>query len=406
MAMSPIQATPGAVVPYANSSPSYPLKQMAGTVDMISLLGEYLGIPFPEFTASSTIDSTHPWTVAMSALAQEATGSGVPILLQLALSRQNVVGLASNQNGVLHVQQSWTPGCADFSDPKLASLGTAYVNYVTWMARHFKPAYLVVAVEINLYYDQCGGDTPGWRALVSIERLAYEAARKELPNAVIFPSVALEPLYNGTLNGWNQAEYNALAGLERDRFGISTYSFGTPTSTGFAAPADLPPDYLTRVKDLNRGEVPIAITETGWISDSISVNYQNSCVNPFLPSSTAATAAYLDFVLESARRGAFDLVTWWSSRDLIPSSVMTQCMATAAPPSYSACAGDVWCTEVNKARNNDGGIWGPGWDEFTYKAFGTMGLLTFTGAPKGNLPAVWKSELAIPHTKHGPRPLF
>jgi hypothetical protein len=407
MAMTAIQAAPGATLPYTNSSAQYTMRDLAPNVDMISLLGEYIGIPFAQFSQSSTPDPADPWTVTASAMALEATTSGKPIMLQLALSRESVVGEALNRNGTLQVLQSWLPPCVDFSLPAMAYLGDAYVNYVTWMSRQFKPAWLVVTVEINAYYDQCGGNTAGWQALAAIERRAYEAARAQLPDAVIFPSFALEPLYNNTLNGWNQDEYQALAGLEKDRFGISTYPEGLTNAAGaFIAPSDLPSDYLTRVRNLNPEEAALVISETGWNSDSIAANYQSSttqqpsCVNPFLPSSEENTSAYLQFVLDSAERGSFDLVTWWSSRDLIQYTEMGVCLPAAAPPAYIACAGDVWCVQLNEAENNVDGTWGPGWNEFQYKAFGTMGLQRYDGSQKSTLLTQWQKTLALPSPPH------
>ena len=96
------------------------MRDLAPNVDMISLLGEYIGIPFAQFSQSSTPDPADPWTVTASAMALEATTSGKPIMLQLALSRESVVGevhialavVADGPGLLVHVAQPEVEGQA------------------------------------------------------------------------------------------------------------------------------------------------------------------------------------------------------------------------------------------------------------------------------------------------------
>jgi hypothetical protein len=317
-------------------------------------------------------------------------------MVELVLIRDFPVAKAVNNNGTLEQQPGWAPTCMDFTSSQYSTVATAYINYVNWVAQAFSPKYLVIMIENNLYYVHCGGSTASWQALVNIERSAYDAVKEQFPSMIVFPSFKLEDLYDQTLTGFDQTEYNALANLKRDRLGIATYPFGVQLSYGFANPYELPSDYLTRVRDLNPSEPPMVITETGWNSTSLAILYNSACYTNLIYSDPSFEAAYSQFLIYSGYVGNFEAITWWSDRDLISGSVMNTCPSQATPPAYPECGGDTWCIAVNNARNSALPGWTSAFAELAFKAFGTMGLRNYDGSPKSGELDFWNMFLALP----------
>src|SRR5262249_11513598 len=139
---------------------------------------------------------------------------------------------STGSDGRLHTQAAWSAECYDFATaPDGATTRAAYVAYVLWMMDRFDPAWLNVAVAINMFDGGCPSASPG---LVGADRAAYEAAKAKTPSAIAFPSIQLDFLY-----GYQQATcpspkkpsdcfdeaYERLARLERDRFAVSTYPY-------------------------------------------------------------------------------------------------------------------------------------------------------------------------------------
>ena len=400
MSSTAIQAVPGGNPAYQNNSPSFMFGALSSDVDMITIFPEYLGVPFDDFASGPNLPPDHPWAVQMTALAAAAKSTGKPLIVETVLTRDVIVAKAVNSNGSLVIEPGWAPSCLDFTAPAYSGLGPAYVNYVTWIARTFAPTYFVFMVEANLYYVHCGGSTPSWQALVTTEQNAYAAVKQVNPAILAFPSFKLEDLYGQQLTGFDQAQYNAMSPLLRDRLGLATYPYGVQLSSGvFANPYQLPPDYLTRIRNQNPTEPPIVITETGWNSDSLSVTSNSQCYANFLYSDPSFEGAFLNFVIYYSYAGHLDGVVWWSDRNLEGEQVMSTCYPQSSPPSFPECNGDIWCAAVEQARASAPFGWSPAFAELAFKAFGSMGLRTYSGTAKFSLLAVWQWYLALPQSR-------
>jgi hypothetical protein len=108
---------------------------------------------------------------------------------------------------------------------------------------------------------------------------------------------------------------------------------------------DLPADWFTRASE--RGGEKALIAETGWNSSGLSLGTRSGCLN-LLDTTEANAAAYLSRVLAAGAATNMDLVTWWSNRDVIDESLMTNC-----PCSFDAR----WCAVLEAFRGpvSDGG---------------------------------------------------
>jgi hypothetical protein len=396
MGVSAVQAYPGQAPSYQNSSGTFPFQATAADADVVTVFPEFLGVPFDLFSTTAAPPATHPWVVQIQSLAANAKSLGKPIMLQTVLTRDRMVPRAIVVNGVLVVDPTWAPGCYDFSNASNAITGDAYVRYVNWLATLFNPKYYVFMVEINLYYESCGGATPSWNKLVDIEQRAYQAVKTVNANIIAFPSFTLETIYAHSLTGFDQQHYAALAPLTRDRFGVATYPFGLRRADGtFVSPYDLPVDYLSRVRNRNPAEAQMVVTETGWNSVSLAIGAPGSCFPQFLYSDMSFQSAYMEFLLYHTYADAFEAVVWWSDRDLISSAAMNTCYPAAPAPSYVECSGDIWCVAINGTRQAASG-WPPAFAEVVFKAFGTMGLRQYDGTAKPSALTLWQRFVNLP----------
>ncbi len=383
-------------VVFQNSGPGFSFDQLAQDVDIISIQPEYLGVPFAQFAQGSTLPDGDPWAQQMTALAASAKGPGKPLMLSTALIRTNLVGNAIYPDGLVQVQPYWAPGCPDLTTSDYSTLQQAYVNYSLWMARTFSPQYYAIMLEPNLYYANCGGDTPSWKVLVKIEQAVYRAVKREFPSMILFPSFNLEAIYglgsyySGDPNGFDQAHYDALLGMKRDRLGLVSF----PQLIG--NPYQLPLDYYTRISDRNPNEPRIVITETGWNSSSVGyyVRAFGTCTTKY--SEPSFEAAFMNYMLYNGYLANMDVITWWSDRDEFPAGVVDTCYSPATPPDFLECNGDVWCAAISSSRAYPPPGFPPELAEIAFKAFGSLGLRTYDGTPKDGQLSSWQQYLQLP----------
>lgn len=391
MASSAIQAFPqGQGVVFENSWPGYTFPELAPDVDVISVQPEFLGIPYDKFAQGPDLPNSDPWAQEMISLASASREAGKTLLVQIALIRINLVGNATYPEGLVQVQPFWAPTCPDLTGSQFSTLETSYVNYALWVARTFSPAYLAIMLEPNLYYTNCGGDTASWEIIVKIEQAVYDAVKAAYPSTILFPSFNLEALYGQQVKGFDQAQYNALKGMKRDRLGLVSFPgiYGNPYL--------IPIDYYTRIQDLNPSEPRVVVTETGWSSSSIDYNVSATGTCNSIYSEDSFESAFLNFVIYSGYVGNFDMITWWSDRDEMPATVVSDCYPAATPPNYPECKGDVWCAAVNYARTFYPPGTSPAYGELVFKAFGSLGLRAYDGTPRDGVLSLWQKFLQLP----------
>jgi hypothetical protein len=246
--------------------PAFTFEHLARDVDVIAAAVEHYGVPWDEFAAADAPPPAHPWTRTMTQLAMSARAAGKPVFLQLPLSRDTVAAKAVVREGGLRTESNWVRRCYDFSSmPDGPRFRRAFGRYVTWMVEQFDPIHVVVGVEINKFYENCGGGA-GWRALVEVQGEGYEAAKAVDAAVLAYPSVNLEDLYNQAVTGFDTTAYEALSGLRRDRFALSTYPSGlTQRDRTRVRAADLPADYFIRPRQGIPPSVPSSLPKPGGI---------------------------------------------------------------------------------------------------------------------------------------------
>ena len=372
LGLANVQADPAASVFYA-ASPG----EVAEDAEAYVIHEDFYGIPWTSLLAGEAPPDA--WVAAMDLLADDARGSGLPVMLALSLvqgpGRTHLGSQAVVQDGVLvSPEAAWSERCYDFATAADADvLEAAYLDYLTWMIQRFEPRWLNVATEINLFQTQC---PDAWPGLAQVQGAAYHHARSMDPELVVFASVELSHLYGlegdcADPDACFEENLAAMALLEGDRLALSTYPFGRPD---ISSPADIPPDWLSRAAEAM--EMPVLIAETGWSGAPIVAAFDGDCVS-FGDFSEADQVAYLRWLVDQADALDMELVTWWSNRDLIPARISDTC----------GCAAEdqAWCDAIGVFNT----VFGEYIGEITFKYWGTMGLRSYDGTAKPELMARW-----------------
>jgi hypothetical protein len=144
----------------------------------------------------------------------------------------------------------------DFSDGTLRS---AFISYSKYLALNYKPAYMAVGVEVDLFY-QAKGDA-AFRNFQSVYFEAYDAIKSESEDTVVFPTFQYENM-NGILKpDSKQLLWGLVSRFEPKIDMLAVSSF--PNSV-YPVVSQLPADYYTAID--SRTDKPIAFTSVGWSS--------------------------------------------------------------------------------------------------------------------------------------------
>jgi len=362
---------------------------LATDVDLVAIHQEFYGVPWNQFATNTPPPAE--WTAQMFSLAGWARDAGKEVFLSVSPLNGGRYSLAARTvivNGSIVSEDGWAAPCYDFATAAdAATWRSAYVRYVEAMVDTFHPRYLNVAIELNLFLEQC---PTAWEGMVDVVNAAYDAAKSRSPATVVFPSIQIDHLYgvapgscpSGVDAGvcYDQA-YARLGRVKRDRFAISTY----PYLAGFAAPNQVPADWFSRGPA--RGGERAVIAEAGWLSNSLVAQTSAGVCLTAVTSDESAEAAYLDLVLSAAERGRMDLVTWISDRDLLIAPMMTDCGCHLAQE---------WCAvrDIFRGPPPTGSVDTQLQGELLLKAFGTMGLRAYDGTPKPTVYRRWQDARA------------
>ncbi len=371
---------------------------LATDVDVVEVHQEYYGVPWDAFATKTA--PPPQWIAQMVQIAEATKAMNRPVFLSISMLNGERDSLASKtviQNETVQSTDHWATRCYDFAAAADAvSMKAAYLAYVDYMVQTFNPTYLNVAIEVNLFFENCPTATAG---LIDVANAAYDEAKLKNSSIIAFPSIQIDHLYGyatscaggdaGTADRETcfEANYAVISPLKRDRFAMSSY----PGPGFFKTAGDIPADWFTRGASKNN-ETPL-ISETGWNSTSLIAELPNGTCDTVFTDTEADEEAYLDFVLRSAESQKIDVVNWWSDRDLVVSPFMTDCPCTFDP---------TWCAVLDIFRGPDAGPDGgiaAFYGEVLAKAFGNMGLRQYDGTEKPTVYGRWQAALGRPLAK-------
>lgn len=352
--------------------------------DVIAVHQEFYGIPWAAFEQDRAPPAE--WVALMDDLASFARGQQKAVFLSVNMlngTRERLAATTRIEDGRVGTDDTTSARCYDFrTAADAAAKRQAYLRYVDFMVEKFDPAYVNVAIEVNLFFEKCASAAPG---LIEVANAAYDAIKAKSAARVVFPSFQIDHLYGYSEDSCPDqsnraacfdAHYAVIQGMKRDRFAISSYPF----LNGVSSPSDLPADWFVRAA--RRADERVLIAETGWLSTPVIAKTSTGTCAQVFDYGAAHSAAYLRRVLSDASTAGMDLVTWWSDRDLLVSEAMTSC-----PCTFDAG----WCGVIDVFRGPPptGQVDTQLFGEILLKAFGTMGLRHYDGAPKPELMTLW-----------------
>lgn len=181
-----------------------------------------------------------------------------------------------------------------------ADVRRAFVAYAEYVAVNYRPAYLALGVEMNLYYEKDRADFENFRTLYAA---AYDAVKRKSPDTQVTVTLQYEDL-QGLLPREDRhfASWQLVRTLEPqlDFVGISTYP-----SFAYNSAAEIPASYYSALRAFT--DKPIAIAEMGF-SSMPGQQGLNSGSEP-------EQEAFLRRVLDDAQRIGMPFVVWFAIWD-------------------------------------------------------------------------------------------
>lgn len=131
-------------------------------------------------------------------------------------------------------------------------------------AESYQPPYLFLGNESDEYFTSNPEDYARW---IDFYNRAYGVIKAVSPNSLVGPIFQYERMSGlGSQNNWTDAQWGALEAHDLSRVdivGITLYPFFS-----VATPEELPNDYLVPLQE-RIGDIPVAITETGWPAEPL-----------------------------------------------------------------------------------------------------------------------------------------
>lgn len=205
-------------------------------------------------------------------------------------------GTAPNQS----LQSPWNGLALD--DP---SVITAYTNFAADLIGRFSPDYFNLGIEVS---ELALNDIAAYDELVAFTASVSGALRAQFPNVQLMASVALKS------PGSSEAAI-IRAELPRllqhvDVVGISVYPYAFFEHPDRGDPTRLPADWLSQVRLLAGGK-PVAIAETGWPAETLTI----PAFGVDVASDAAKQDAYLDALFAAADALEARFIVWFSLVD-------------------------------------------------------------------------------------------
>lgn len=150
------------------------------------------------------------------------------------------------------------------ADNYIKNNGERFKSTAVAIAEKFRPKYLALGVEINRYYEK---SPAGFADFVVLYKETFDAIKNASPGTKVFTIFQIEYMKGGgELSGAEHTKHWEIIrefGDKLDFVGFTVYPF-----LDYAAPGEIPGDYLAEIKQFT--DKPVIITETGWPSEEIA----------------------------------------------------------------------------------------------------------------------------------------
>jgi hypothetical protein len=278
-----------------SSVPSQPTDDAyARTFELASKQGEVILIqrapPWSEFLPGGTISSrTERLTRLEKDLAQK---NKLKLFLAIDVTdpadRGRLAGLPPDLLG------------ADFSDNRVRS---AFISYAKYLALNYKPAYLALGVEVDMFFNRRGD--AAFRNFQSLYFEAYDEVKSVSPSTQVFPTFQFEDMQGRLDTGTpTQPAWSLVTRFEPKIDAVAMTSF---PGFIFQSIDQEPADYYSALKA--RYDKPLILASIGWSSTP---------PGPDGIPGDGDQAAFLTRALTQAESLGFSLVIWYLAQDVTP----------------------------------------------------------------------------------------
>jgi hypothetical protein len=138
-------------------------------------------------------------------------------------------------------------------------LRSAFISYAKYLALNYKPAYLVLGIEVDLIFLNRGDAS--FRNFVSLYFEAYDAVKEVSPETKVFPTFQYEDLLGILDNAPEQPAWSLVARFQPKIDVLAVSSF---PRAAFGSISEVPGDYYDALQ--GRFDLPVAFVSVGWPS--------------------------------------------------------------------------------------------------------------------------------------------
>jgi hypothetical protein len=353
--------------------------------NLLALHMEWFSVPWDALASGGPLPRA--WLAEIDRADALRKSLGLPVYLAvtpISGTRDRLAARAYGDGNQLLTDNDFGAPCEDVARrPDAAAIRRAYHALVDMLVARFQPRFLALSIEVNIYSQGCASAWPSMRDLLNAE---YDAQKARHPDLPIFHTFQVDFFWQADKDqpcfGFRRecvtANVAKLADLRGDLWALSSYPVGSFVNNGRA----LPEDYLSAVAALSGR--PVAISETGYLSDIFSAVVSNQCV-PGLPASAEDQSWWMNRILSDARSLDMPFVVWWANHAPMPFDELRPCHCTQATQTceYLTVIGDAAAVG--------------------FRFFGLMALRDYDGTPTPALQ-LWRSAVSAARSRGGIEP--
>lgn len=182
---------------------------------------------------------------------------------------------------------------------------TAYTNFATDMIQRFQPDYFEYGTEVS---ELILNDPAAYNDYLVFAEQVYTTLKSRFPSLKLVTSVALKSPSSLAMTQI-AADYPALLPYT-DVVGISTYPYVFYDHNDRGNPDNLPANWLSQIVSII-GDKPLAISETGWIGESLTIEEFQYAET----SNPSFQNRFCEILMTEAETLNAEFVIWWTVAD-------------------------------------------------------------------------------------------
>ncbi len=280
---------------------------LTGTYGLIHEHGDFVahhfdgGVPWPEALTGADYPAAVAEEIDMRLALTDPLAPAYVALSPLSIGRDD---LAPGWGEELSMERTGEWADASFAD---ADVRTAYANFAVHLIDRFQPTWFNYAIEAS---DFLVHKPEQWDAFVGFAQHVHYVIREAHPDVQLMISIAMKHPDSPAAETIRARFADLLPYV--DVVGLSVYPYAFFGLTDGGNPANLPESWISQVSDI-APDHPIAIAETAWIAEDLSIDAGAWSLN--VESSAEWQADYVEALCLEASALDAQFITWWAVTD-------------------------------------------------------------------------------------------